>query len=43
MNDFMKTVISLTESGLLVKGGTEAIQMRTKGRISQYLIRYIRY
>ena len=42
----MKIVKSLEDSGLLIKGVSETIQNKaknkTKRRISQYVIRYIR-
>ena len=44
MNDIMKTVKSLEESGLLIIGVSETIANEAKGqkkRISQYIIRYI--
>ena len=45
MNDIMKIVKSLGESGLLIKGVSKTVKnqaKRTKSRISQYVIRYIR-
>ena len=45
MNDIMKIVKSLGESGLLIKGVSKTVKnqaKRTKSRISQYVTRYIR-
>ena len=45
MNDIMKILKSPEESGLFIKGVSETIKNDTKeqkGRISQYVIRYIR-
>ena len=44
-NDIIKIVKSIEESGLLIKGVSKTIEneaKKTKRRISQYVIRYIR-
>ena len=43
LNDVMKTFKSLEECGLLIKGVKQTIKReRTKRRVFQYVIRYIR-
>ena len=45
MNDTMKMVKLLEESGLLIKGVSETVEIeskRTKWRISQYVVRNIK-
>ena len=43
INDIIKIVKSLKESGLLIKSVSETIKMKQKNKISQDVIRYIRY
>ena len=43
MNDIIKIVKSLKESGLLIKSVSETIKMKQNNKISQDVIRYIRY
>ena len=43
INDIIKIVKSLKESGLLIKSVSETIKMKQKNKISQDVIRYNRY